>query len=44
MFFTKNEIRTSVFKLPPVEGGDELLNNLNFDTSEDKGKKGGEQH
>lgn len=33
---TQNEIRHDVFKKPAIEGGDELLNNLNF-ASKDSG-------
>lgn len=29
---TTNELRTMVYKLPPIEGGDELMYNKNFDS------------
>ena len=46
MFFTINEVRRRVFKLPPVEGGDDLMKNKNFDTnpsSADANVKGGDK-
>jgi hypothetical protein len=30
MFFTQNEIRSMAFKLPPMPGGDVLMDNKNF--------------
>lgn len=42
----QNEMRKMVFKLPPVEGGDVLLNNLNFikENSTEKGGTNGEKN
>ena len=34
MYATKNEMRKMLFKFGPLEGGDELLDNLNFTTKE----------
>ena len=35
MYATKNEMRKMLFKFGPLEGGDVLLDNLNFTTKED---------
>lgn len=42
MFFSKNEIRRMAFKLPPIDGGDELIDNKNFTTGIRKTQEGGD--
>gem|GEM_PF-2865935 len=46
MFFTQNDIRRLAFRLPPVAGGDELMDNKNFTKNvrvAKKIKEGGEE-
>jgi HK97 family phage portal protein len=42
MDLTVNEVRKEVYGKPPIEGGDKLLNNKNFEQAEEEGnEKGG---